>query len=130
MSDSLRDAAVEAAGSKENWNVVRAWASQEATTEEKEHVNAALRQGGLVAKAVVQQLVSLYEQRNTLTRTPARGTKESASPGTGGPAVPMTAKAYAEAVEALYAKMHGRIEGTPEYAALQAQRLAARRAGY
>ena len=42
----------------------------------------------------------------------------------------MTAKAYAQAVEALRQKLGNRTDDSPEYAALQSQRLAARRAGY
>ena len=57
-----------------------------------------------------------------------------AKPGAVGTAAPsnepMTAKAYAQAVEALRQKLGNRTEDSPEYAALQSQRLAARRAGY
>ena len=122
--------AAQAAGSPENWAVVRAWAAQEATPQEKAQVNAALAQGGLVAQGVISQLVNLYQQQHTLPKDAA----DVAKPGAVGTAAtsnePMTAKAYAQAVEALRQKLGNRTEDSPEYAALQSQRLAARRAGY
>ena len=129
-SEELAGFAAQAAGSAENWAVVRAWAAQEATPQEKAQVNAALAQGGLVARGVISQLVALYQQKHTLPKDAA----DVAKPGAVGTAAasnePMTAKAYAQAVEALRQKLGNRTEGSPEYAALQSQRLAARRAGY
>lgn len=129
-SAELAGFAAQAAGSAENWAVVRAWAAQEATPQEKAQVNAALSQGGLVAQGVISQLVNLYQQKHTLPKDAA----DVAKPGEAGTAAPsnepMTAKAYAQAVEALRQKLGNRTEGSPEYAALQSQRLAARRAGY
>lgn len=129
-SEELTGFAAQAAGSAENWAVVRAWAAQEATPQEKAQVNAALAQGGLVAQGVISQLVALYQQKHTLPKDAAAVAK----PGAVGTAAtsnePMTAKAYAQAVEALRQKLGNRTEDSPEYAALQSQRLAARRAGY
>lgn len=129
-SEELAGFAAQAAGSAENWAVVRAWAAQEATQQEKAQVNAALAQGGLVAHGVISQLVNLYQQKHTLPKDAADVAKPGAV-GTAAPSnEPMTAKAYAQAVEALRQKLGNRTEGSPEYAALQSQRLAARRAGY
>ena len=129
-SEELAGFAAQAAGSAENWAVVRAWAAQEATPQEKAQVNAALAQGGLVAQGVISQLVALYQQKHTLPKDAA----DVAKPGAVGTAAtstePMTAKAYAQAVEALRQKLGNRTEDSPEYATLQSQRLAARRAGY
>ena len=129
-AEELAGFAAQAAGSPENWAVVRAWAAQEATPQEKAQVNAALAQGGLVAQGVISQLVNLYQQQHTLPKDAADVAKPGAV-GTAAPSnEPMTAKAYAQAVEALRQKLGNRTEGSPEYAALQSQRLAARRAGY
>ena len=129
-SEELAGFAAQAAGSAENWAVVRAWAAQEATPQEKAQVNAALAQGGLVAQGVISQLVNLYQQKHTLPKDAAAVAKPGAV-GTAAPSnEPMTAKAYAQAVEALRQKLGNRTEDSPEYAALQSQRLAARRAGY
>lgn len=129
-AEELAGFAAQAAGSADNWAVVRAWAAQEATPQEKAQVNAALSQGGLVAQGVISQLVALYQQKHTLPKDAAAVAK----PGEAGTAAtsnePMTAKAYAQAVEALRQKLGNRAEGSHEYAALQSQRLAARRAGY
>lgn len=129
-AEELAGFAAQAAGSAENWAVVRAWAAQEATPQEKAQVNAALSQGGLVAQGVINQLVTLYQQKHTLPKDAADVAKPGAV-GTAAPSnEPMTAKAYAQAVEALRQKLGNRTEDSPEYAALQSQRLAARRAGY
>ena len=129
-SEELAGFAAQAAGSAENWAVVRAWAAQEATPQEKAQVNAALSQGGLVAQGVISQLVNLYQQKHTLPKDAAAVAKPGEA-GTAAPSnEPMTAKAYAQAVEALRQKLGNRTEGSPEYAALQSQRLAARRSGY
>ena len=129
-SEELAGFAAQAAGSAENWAVVRAWAAQEATPQEKAQVNAALAQGGLVAQGVISQLVNLYQQKHTLPKDAAAVAKPGEA-GTAAPSnEPMTAKAYAQAVEALRQKLGSRTEDSPEYAALQSQRLAARRAGY
>ena len=129
-SEELAGFAAQAAGSAENWAVVRAWAAQEATPQEKAQVNAALSQGGLVAQGVINQLVTLYQQKHTLPKDAADVAKPGAA-GTAAPSnEPMTAKAYAQAVEALRQKLGNRTEDSREYAALQSQRLAARRAGY
>ena len=122
--------AAQAAGGAENWGVVRAWAAQEATPQEKAQVNAALAQGGLVAQGVITQLVNLYTQRHTLPKDAAAVASPNATPQAGGSAEPMTAQRYAQAVEALRQKMGTKAEDSAEYAALQHQRLAARRAGY
>lgn len=122
--------AAQAAGGAENWAVVRAWAAQEATPQEKAQVNAALAQGGLVAQGVITQLVNLYTQRHTLPKDAAAVANPNAVPQPGSASEPMTAQRYAQAVEALRQKMGNRTEDSAEYAALQNQRLAARRAGY
>lgn len=129
-AEALSGFAAQAAGGAENWAVVRAWAAQEATPQEKAQVNAALGQGGLVAQGVISQLVSLYQQKHTLPKTAADVAKPGAV-GTAAPSAgPMTAQAYAQAVETLRRQYGSNTDSTPEYAALQSQRLAARRAGY
>lgn len=129
-AEALAGFAAQAAGGAENWAVVRAWAAQEATPQEKAQVNAALNQGGLVAQGVISQLVSLYQQKHTLPKDAASVAKPGEVGGAAPTAGPMTAQAYAQAVEQLRQKYGSNTDSTPEYAALQSQRLAARRAGY
>ncbi len=105
-------------------------AAAEATPQEKAQVNAAIAQGGLVAQGVIAQLVNLYQQKHTLPKDAAPVAKPGAGSGAATTAGPMTAQAYAQAVEQLRQKYGNNTDSTPEYAALQSQRLAARRAGY
>ena len=129
-SQELAGFAAQAAGSAENWAVVRAWAAAEATPQEKAQVNAAIAQGGLVAQGVISQLVNLYQQKHTLPKDAAPVAKPGAVGSAAPTAGPMTAQAYAQAVEQLRQKYGSNTDSTPEYAALQSRRLAARRAGY
>ena len=122
--------AAQAAGSAENWAVVRTWAAAEATPQEKAQVNAAIAQGGLVAQGVIAQLVNLYQQKHTLPKDAASVAKPGEVGGSAPTTGPMTAQAYAQAVEQLRQKYGNNTDSTPEYSALQSQRLAARRAGY
>ncbi len=129
-SQELSGFAAQAAGSAENWAVVRAWAAAEATPQEKAQVNAAIAQGGLVAQGVISQLVNLYQQKHTLPKDAAPVAKPGEVGGAAPTGGPMTAQAYAQAVEQLRQKYGSNTDSTPEYVALQSQRLAARRAGY
>ena len=123
----LQSYAHEAAGGEQNWDVVRAWASKEATPAEKADVNAALAKGGMVAKAMIRELVHLYKQSNTLPQDGKAVSKTAGTPASN--ATPLTAQAYAQAVDELYRKLGPGATNSPEYAQLQKQRLAARRAG-
>ena len=123
----LQSYAHEAAGGEQNWDVVRAWASKEATPAEKADVNAALAKGGMVAKAMIRELVHLYKQSNTLPQDGKAVSKTAGTPASN--ATPLTAQAYAQAVDELYRKLGPGAANSPEYAQLQKQRLAARRAG-
>lgn len=118
--------AVEAAvGGTESWTAIREWAGANATDAEKAEVNAGLQAGGLRAKAVAEYLAKAYAKANPKGRTPASAVKPTAAGAPSGNE-PMTAKAYSEALRALTAKSRGRdVSGTPEYAAIQAQRRAA-----
>lgn len=121
---------VQAAGSQENWSAVQSWASANADPAEKQQINAALAQGGLMAEAAVNMLVQLYSKSNTLSQEPANAVRSDASGGvaTGGGA--LTAAQYGAAVAALSRANGGRDHtGTAEYAALQARRLQGRRQG-
>lgn len=123
----LQSYAHEAAGGEQNWDVVRAWASKEATPAEKADVNAALAKGGMVAKAMIRELVHLYKQSNTLPQDGKAVSKNAGTPASN--TAPLTAQAYAQAVDELYRKIGPGAANSPEYAQLQKQRLAARRAG-
>ena len=118
----------DAAGGKENWAKVKAWASANATDAERNEINRAFEAGGFAAKAAAERLATLYAKSGAAghksAAKPNAGAAESA--GTGA----LTAKQYQAEVMALQAKGKGRdVSGTAEYQALQARRLAGRRSG-
>jgi len=120
---------VKVVGGEEEWTKVREWATVNATPEEKEAATAALRQGGLVAKAMAQYLHKAYQASPGAVKTPANPVKDGAG---GRPPVeaPLSASEYSKQVQALSAKLGGRLDGSQEYKNLQARRAAARNAGY
>jgi hypothetical protein len=118
----------DAVGGDEAWTKIQAWAAANAEPAEKEAVNTALAAGGIAAKAMAQYLKNLYEAAPGTTVTPKPAVPEQANSTPAG-AEPMTRQAYNKAVSELYARKGGRIDGTPEYAALQAQRAAAVKRG-
>ncbi len=122
--------AAQAAGSADNWNLVRSWAAANATPQEKAQVNAALAQGGLVAQGVIGQLVSLYQAGNTLPKQAAPAAREGAGTQTSASSEILTAKVYAAKVQELYRTRGSTAADSQEYRDLQNQRLAAKRAGY
>lgn len=126
----LGEYCVSAAGSQENWQAVQSWASANADPAEKQQINAALAQGGLMAEAAVNLLVQLYSKQNTLPQEPASAVRTDATGGapTGGGA--LTAAQYGTAVAALSRANGGKdMTNSPEYAALQTRRLQGRRQG-
>lgn len=120
----------QAVGGEEQWKAIQKWASANAEPDEKASVNAALKQGGVAAKAMAQWLASKYAGAKGTTVEPADIVAEgaagkAASTVTGA----LSAAAYAVEVQATRAKMGFKFEGSREYAALQARRLAGKKAG-
>ena len=119
-----------AVGGADQWTAIQSWASKQASPEEKAQINAAFAAGGLQAKAAAKYLSDAFTRagRPGLSKTSA--VKEGAgTPDTG--TTPLTAKAYAKAVEDLARSAKGReISNMPEYQALRQRRLASKQAGY
>lgn len=117
-------------GGAEQWAAIAEWAGKTATPEEKASINAALAAGGVQAKAAASYLLSVFQKAGqVIPKAPASAANENAAPATGASNV-LTAKQYAEAVQALSAKHGGRdVSGLPEYRALQAARLAGKKRG-
>jgi hypothetical protein len=115
-------------GGKDNWAAISKWAGTAAEPAEREEVNAALRQGGKVAKAMALYLQGLYERAAGTKVEPANVLRDGAKPTPAG-TEPLTAQGYSEAVRQLSNRLGGRMDGSPEYKALQARRQAARAAG-
>lgn len=113
----------EAVGGEESWKQIAEWAGKNAEPDEKTQVNAALKQGGMVAVAMAQYLSGLYSKAGGTTVNPAEVTDPGAS---GKPASvgALTAKGYAQEVQALRAKLGYNFESSPAYVALQQRRIA------
>lgn len=127
-AEATRKAVYDVAGSPEDWAAVQKWASENATPEEKAELNAQLNAGGLRAKAAATYLVNAYNKAGNVIQDPAEVLKPSAKPNAGGEAL-LTAREYASEVAKLNAKLRGRLDGSPEYEALQRRRGAAAKAG-
>jgi hypothetical protein len=117
------------AGGAEVWAEVQKWASANASPEEKAEINAMLNAGGLQAKQAVRYLTAQYEKAGNVIETPADPTANASRAN--GPAAdgkgPLSAAQYVEAVRELNIKLRGRIDGHPEYEALQRRRAAGMR---
>ena len=116
------------AGGKDQWQAVQAWASQNATPEEKAQVNGLLNQGGVAAKGAVKYLLDAYNRANNVVVEPKDAAANASRGGNAGGADtgPLSAKDYAVAVQQLNVKLNGRLEGSKEYEALQRRRQMAR----
>lgn len=118
----------ETAGGAEQWAEVQKWAAANATPEEKAEINALLNKGGLAAKGAVQYLVGAYNRAANVDTTPddplARAGRGGGAPTADN--APLSPRAYSDAVAQLNARLGGRLEGSREYAALQARRQAYR----
>jgi hypothetical protein len=123
-----RDAVVKAAGGEETWKAVRTWAAANATDAEKTEINAMLNQGGVQAAAAVKYLLGAYERANNVEVTPPDARSDKAGRDSGrSDTKPLSARDYAAEVQRLNVKLGGRLEGSPEYEALQRRRAAAMR---
>ena len=104
---------------------MQAWAGANATPEEKAEINALLNQGGLAAKGAVKYLMDTYNRANNVEVNPADPLANSGRGGVPNAANgPLTASEYSAAVQQLNNKLNGRLDGSPEYEALQRRRAA------
>jgi len=123
-ANALKALVHQAAGGAEQWAEIQKWASANADPDEKAEINAMLNAGGLQAKQAARYLAECYAQANNVEVNPADPTRAA---GRGSPAAdngPLSPRQYADEVARLNAKLHGRLEGSKEYQALQARRLA------
>lgn len=130
QATALTNFAHEVAGSAENWSQVQTWARANADPAEKQQINAALSQGGVLAKSVINFLVETYSKQNTLNRSPRSAVQPGAAAAPVVIAGPLSKGEYGRAVAELSAKYPGRdISGLPEYQSLQQRRLMGMRSG-
>lgn len=122
-----KKAVTDAVGGEETWSKIQTWAAANAEPAEREAVNAALAAGGIAAKAMAQYLKQLYEGAPGTTVLPKQAVPNDVASPAGNQG--LSAKDYAQEVNNLYHRLGGRLDGNPEYAALQARREAGKRAG-
>lgn len=130
-ASEARDAEVtgivhETVGGEENWNQIKTWASQNAEPAEKEAINAMFNAGGVQAKAAAMLLQNLYSSAGGTVVAPKEATA-SAPAGQAPSNSALSPDAYRTALSDLVSRVGAhRINGHPEYAALQQRRLAFR----
>lgn len=118
-----------AVGGAEQWDAISKWAGVNAEPAEKEQVNIALKQGGLVGKAMAMWLASQYSKAAGTTFEPqAAVTKPGAAVKAEGSSA-LDSKTYATEVQKMRQQLGQRFDSSPQYAALQQRRLAGQRAG-
>jgi hypothetical protein len=116
-------------GGQEEWNKIAAWARENAEPAEKAEINAALKAGGLAAKAVAAYLKGCYAGAPNTVVTPAAAVVPGGGSTPPAGAGPLSAGDYSKEVAKLSASMGYGFEGSKEYQALQARRIATVRAG-
>ena len=125
-STANREAIYKEAGGKEEWVAIQTWAGANATDAEKAEINALLNQGGLAAKGAVKYLADMYGRANNVVVNPREAGAQAGRQQATNSTAPLSPKEYAAAVGALNHKLGGRLEGSKEYANLQARRQAFR----
>ncbi len=114
---------VAAAGGEAEWGQVLQWASANAEPAEKQAVNAALAQGGVVAEAVAHFLVGAFRQADgTSYDAQKSAVNQNASAAASGGYTPLSPLEYGRAVAALRGKLGPNFESTQEYASLNQRR--------
>lgn len=125
--NAVKKMVVEAAGGEQEWADVQKWASANATPEEKAEINALLNKGGVSARGAVTYLMNAYAKAGNVIVNPADPTANAGRGGKGeGANAPLSPREYGIEVAKLNGKLGGRLEGSPEYAKLQARRQAFR----
>lgn len=118
-----------AVGGAEQLTNLLTWAKENAEPQEVADVNAAFKQGGMVAKAMAVYLNGLYAKASGTEITPASALAPGAAGKSSPAAGPLTVAAFAAETQKLYQKHGQNFENTPEYKALAARRTASRRTG-
>lgn len=124
---AVKEAVYKEAGGKDEWEAIQKWASANATPEEKTEINALLNKGGLAAKGAVKYLADAYARANNVEVNPRDPLANAARGGVPhSDNAPLSPREYATEVQKLNNKLNGRLEGSTEYAKLQARRAAFR----
>lgn len=115
-------------GGEQRWGEIAAWARENAEPAEREQVNAALKAGGIAAKAMASYLSGLYGKASGTTVQPAAAVKPSASPAAA-VSGPVTSKEFAAQTATLRKTLGPSFEASPQYQQLAQRRVNSARAG-
>jgi hypothetical protein len=118
-----RKVITEAVGGEESWTQIQQWATANAEPSEKAAVNAALAAGGVQAKAMALYLSDCYAKATGTVINPteaANGSRGNQAPSNGA----LSPRDYTAAVRELRNQIGDNLDGSPEYARLQARRAA------
>jgi hypothetical protein len=118
----------DAVGGEEQWNAIKEWASANAEPAEKEAVNLALKQGGLLAKITAQWLANTYS-RAAGTVVKPKTAVDSGAAGKPDSAGPLSAKDFATQSQTLRNKLGPDFEKTQEFKILAQRRSVGRAKG-
>lgn len=121
-AEADRKAIYEAAGGEQQWTAVKEWAASNVDATQKEQINAALGQGGLVAEAMAAYLASQYSQATNVNRQGRSAVKEDAGKASVSTDA-LSPRQYTDAVKELRAKLGPAFEASPEYAQLRDRRM-------
>lgn len=113
------------AGSPDAWNTIVAWASENATADEKQQINAMFDAGPVQARAAAVLLKQQYDKAAGTVVNPANPVRKGASGSTTQSQESLSPAEYAAEVRKLHAQLGPRMEQSQEYAALRS-RLRAR----
>lgn len=114
------------AGGEQEWADLKAWAGANADPAEKDAINAMLNAGPLQARAAVALLKTQHNKAGGTTVQPQEVVNPNSGAAGNTNSGALSATEYHQAVTQLRASMGTRMEGSQEYKALQARRLAYR----
>lgn len=120
-------------GGPENWAMVKSFIAEKASADELAEINAALRSGGVAARATAEYMKRVYEagtganlSKDAAGESPGRvpqGGRQSVSPTSGA----LSPQEYRAEVQKLAREVgEGRVQNDPRYSQLQARRRAYR----
>lgn len=122
-ASALEAKLAEAVGGAEQWGSIKQWASANADATEKAQINAALKAGGIAAKAMAVYMAQLHARASGVTQTP-KAAVTSAAANSSPASNALSPRAYVEEVQKLRATVRGNVEDSPQYKQLQARRQA------
>lgn len=121
-AEADKKAIAEAAGGVEQWNKVKEWAGKNAEPAERDQINHALKQGGLVGQAMAAFLATQFSNATGITERKGSGIKEDAGSGAGTTPYALSPTQYSEGINKLKKEYGSRFTETTEYQELQARR--------